>query len=222
MRISLIGMTGTGKSYWSKRLAKAGFKRFSCDDLIAQRLAAEINNYNDSIKSLGEWMGRPHEDRYPERAARYLELEKEMMQEIIAFLKSAPSHSEEDIVIDTTGSVIYTGPEILQGLKEQTILTHLATPPEIQKQVMAYYLAKPGPVLWLDKFNMLPGESYPEAVTRCYPLLLQSREKTYQEYAAISVDYYQRRKEGFEVNDLIRIITEEAKKIGFHLNAKKI
>ncbi|RPI73787.1 MAG: hypothetical protein EHM45_20260 [Desulfobacteraceae bacterium] len=214
MRISLIGMTGTGKSYWSKRLAQAGFKRFSCDDLIAQRLAAEINNYNDSIKSLGEWMGRPHEARYSERAARYLELENEMMLEIIAFLKSDESHAEKNIVIDTTGSVIYTGPEILQGLKEQSVLTHLATPPEIQKQVMAYYLAKPGPVLWLDKFNMLPNESYQEAVTRCYPLLLQSREKTYREYAEISIDYYERRQPGFEINDFIQLLDREIVKSG--------
>jgi shikimate kinase len=131
-----------------------------------------------------------------------------MMLEIIAYLKSAQSHSEENIVIDTTGSVIYTGPEILQGLKEQTILTHLATPPEIQKQVMAYYLAKPGPVLWLDQFNLRAGETYPEAVARCYPLLLQSREKIYQEYAEISIDYYQRRQPGFEVNDFIQLLNQ--------------
>jgi shikimate kinase len=216
MRISLIGMTGTGKSYWSKRLAKEGFKRISCDDLIAEKLAPEINQYNDSIKSLGEWMGRPYEARYKERAARYLELEKAMLLEIIASLDNAQDPSNENVVIDTTGSVIYTGQGILLDLKKHSTLVHLTTPPEIQKQVMAYYLAKPGPVLWLDKFNIQPGESYQDAVTRCYPILLASREATYALYADIPIDYYTRRKEGFGVVDFLRLIKEHAQKKSIH------
>jgi hypothetical protein len=58
---------------------------------------------------------------------------------------------------------------------------------------------------------MWPAETYPEAVARCYPLLLASREKSYQEHADLSIDYYRRRKEGFEVHDFIRLMNAEAK-----------
>ena len=42
MRLTLIGMAGTGKSHWSRKLEAAGFTRFGCDDRIAQRLAVAL------------------------------------------------------------------------------------------------------------------------------------------------------------------------------------
>ena len=38
VQLSLIGMSGAGKSYWSKRMESLGFQVYSCDDLIAERL----------------------------------------------------------------------------------------------------------------------------------------------------------------------------------------
>src|SRR4029077_4464676 len=38
LRLALIGMSGTGKTFWSKRLAEAGRSAFCCDDRIEQRL----------------------------------------------------------------------------------------------------------------------------------------------------------------------------------------
>ena len=38
MKLSLIGMSNSGKSYWSKKLEDYGFKRFSSDDYIEEIL----------------------------------------------------------------------------------------------------------------------------------------------------------------------------------------
>jgi len=37
MKLSLIAMSGSGKSYWSAKLAKRGFRHFDCDQMIAAR-----------------------------------------------------------------------------------------------------------------------------------------------------------------------------------------
>jgi len=42
MTISLVGMSGTGKTYWSKQLESKGFKRFCCDDLIGEKLGTVL------------------------------------------------------------------------------------------------------------------------------------------------------------------------------------
>ena len=61
MRISLIGMAGAGKTYWSIKLAQQGFRRFCCDDLIAAKLAPDLKRPDGSTMGMGEWMGFPYE-----------------------------------------------------------------------------------------------------------------------------------------------------------------
>ena len=41
--ITLIGMSGSGKSYWSKKFKKAGFTIYSIDDLISEKISDLIN-----------------------------------------------------------------------------------------------------------------------------------------------------------------------------------
>ena len=84
MRLSLIGMSGSGKSHWSIRLAELGFRRFCCDEMIARRLSAELHKADGRAMDLGEWMGFPYEPNYKKREARYLVYEIEALHEILA------------------------------------------------------------------------------------------------------------------------------------------
>jgi len=59
MRLSLVGMSGSGKSFWSGKLARSGFTRIGCDDLIAARLVSELGGTHDSVSRVGRWMGLP-------------------------------------------------------------------------------------------------------------------------------------------------------------------
>ena len=115
MIITLIGMSGTGKSYWSKKLEEVGYKRFGCDDLITDYLARKFNHSGVIPFDMHQWVGYPDEETYAEHAHIYLQTEEEIMNKILDYVESAPG--DEDIVIDSTGSVIYMPESILTRLK---------------------------------------------------------------------------------------------------------
>ena len=206
MRLSLIGMSGSGKSYWSAKLAECGFRHFCCDALIAARLAPELIRPDESRITMGEWMGFPYESHYAEHEARYLACEVAVLEETLDGLGRRANDSEEDVVVDTTGSVIYAGEALLGKLRQHTTVVHMATPPEARERMLQKYLANKRPVLWRGMFDRRPGETNEEALARCYPALLSSRERLYEQWADVTVGYAEQHRESFGVDDLLEII----------------
>ena len=204
MRLSLVGMSGSGKSYWSKKLSKSGFRRFCCDDMIAAKLELDLGKKHGSIGTVGRWMGFPFEPQYKEREAKYLTCETDVMSKILDELGRAGDRPGKNIVVDTTGSVIYTSEAILAKLRESTIIVHLSTPLEIQKAKLESYIQKPRPVLWRDLFMRRPDETNEQALARCYPLLLASRETQYERLAHVTMSYYRHRSGQFGVEEFLR------------------
>jgi len=202
-RITLVGMSGSGKSYWSRKLEEQNFRRFPCDDLIARKLFPELTERTSAIRFLGDWMGFPYRLDYKGRESKYLKAEIEVLAEIIEYLRSTESGSHEKVVIDSTGSVIYSGEDSLQKLQQLTIIVHLATPSEIQGKMLKAYLARPRPVLWRGMYKKDPEETSEQAIARCYPILLSTREHIYQKYAHVTIDYYQRNRSDFSVDELL-------------------
>jgi shikimate kinase len=203
MRLSLIGMAGSGKSYWSRKLAEHGFRRICCDDMIEAKLAPKLTRSDGTTMKLAEWMGFPYEPDYKRRESQYLSYEREVMSEILEYLENTP---EENMVVDTTGSVIYTGEEILRRLQRFTTIVYLATPPGVQKQLLNAYISNPHPMLWRGIFSKEANETEEEALERCYPKLFLARKRLYQRYAEVTVAYYKRRKKGFGVDDFLRAV----------------
>jgi shikimate kinase len=203
MRLSLIAMSGSGKSYWANQLAEIGFKCFSCDELIASKLSDEFVQPDEGVMQMGKWLGLPYEQNYLERESKYLANEKRVLKEIFKIIGNNDSDPESDIVIDTTGSVIYTGEEILNKLRKYTTVVYLATPLQILDQMYRAYLARPRPVLWRGKFNKKSYEKNKEALARCYPELVTYRERLYKHYAHITIDYDRYRKKDLNVTDFL-------------------
>lgn len=206
MRLSLIGMAGSGKSYWSMKLVEHGFSRFCCDDLIAAKLDPELTRPDGTTMELGQWMGFPYEPHYRERESKYLLCEIEVLTEILDYLKSRKSNPEEKIVLDTTGSVIYTGERILRRLRRHTTVIYLSIPPEVRGQFLKAYVSNPHPMLWRNVFSKDPDETEQEALARCYPRLVVARERLYEHYANVTIDYCRRSEEGFGVSDLLNAV----------------
>jgi shikimate kinase len=209
MRLSLIGMAGSGKSYWSTRLAAHGFLRFCCDDLIAEKLAPELTGPDNGTLSMGEWMGFPYEPRYKDHESRYLASEGDVMIEIIEYLDNMKDCPEGNIVVDTTGSVIYTVEETLERLRRYTTIVYLSIPPQVREQLLEAYLTNPHPMVWRDAFHQEPHETNEEALARCYPILVSQRQGLYERYADVTIDYHRRRSQDFGVREFL----EAARKI---------
>jgi hypothetical protein len=207
MHLSLIGMAGSGKSHWSKKLARRGFRRFCCDDLIEGKLAHELKTSDGTPLPLGQWMGFPWEPTYGDREARYLSHEKEVLSEIIGYLKTQRS-KHRNVVVDTTGSVIYAPEELLSQLGRLTVMVYLPVPADFRVSLLEAYRSRPHPLVWHGLFTREPGETKEEALTRCYPKLISSREQRYELYADVRVDFHLRRDKGFTVDQFLSVIAD--------------
>ena len=123
MIFSLIGMSGSGKSYWSQKLALQGFIRFCADDLIEEKLSNELKILGyKGIQDVSKWMGQPYDAHYTQTSKLYVELEQEVMHEIFEKVKKI---HQRPVIIDTTGSIIYTGHAIIQKLKKLTKILYI-------------------------------------------------------------------------------------------------
>jgi shikimate kinase len=185
-RLALVGMSGSGKTSWARKLAAAGWKAVSCDDLIEKRLAPRLaaGGYA-GIHGVAAWMGWPDSSTYAEREAEYLAEEIAVVDQ---YLTDLESHSGgTPMVLDTTGSVIYAQNNILMRLRRQMTVVHLASTEQDQQLLVSRFLNDPKPVLWRGTFHVKDQESPRETVARCYPLLIASRRKSYETLAHCSV-----------------------------------
>jgi shikimate kinase len=203
MILTLIGMSGSGKSYWSSKLAEYGFRRLGCDDRIAARLNCKQAEAVCSVDDVGRWMGFPYERDYQEREDQYLRCEVEAMKGILEEIVNVGDSATSGVVIDTTGSVIYTGRDILEALRACSTVVHLAAPEAVQRLMLASYVRQPRPVLWHGFFRKEPMETNEAALARCYPVLLASRETRYRQLAHVTLDYHDHRIRFTTVQELL-------------------
>ncbi len=188
IKLSLIGMSGAGKSHWAQKLGGAGFRVISVDDRIEKKLSPELSagGYR-GIAGVAAWMGWPNDPAYREREKKYLECEIESMDEALDEMQAS---GEEGIILDTTGSIVYTGEAICRRMQNLTTVLYLEASAAEEEILIARYLSDPKPVLWGDQFVQGPGESAQDAVARCYPRLIAHRKKLYERYAhrVVSMD----------------------------------
>ena len=185
-RLALVGMSGSGKSFWTKKLAAAGWRSVCCDDLIEQRLAPRLaaGGYS-GINGVAAWMGWPNSVTYVQREAEYLAEEIGVMDEFLSNLEKDSGGTP--IVLDTTGSVIYAQNNILMRLRRQMTVVHLANTEDEQRILVERYLNDPKPVLWRGTFHVKDQETPRETVARWYPLLIAARRKSYETLAHCAV-----------------------------------
>jgi shikimate kinase len=181
LRLALVGMSGSGKTFWTKKLAASGHPAICCDDRIEEKLAPKLaaGGY-EGINGVARWMGWPDSATYAEREAEYLAGEIRTLDEILTKLEQQP---EKSLVLDTTGSVIYTGNNLLMRLRRRTTIVYLAASAEQQQVLIERYLNDPKPVLWRGAFQAKAGESPRETVARCYPALIAARRQSYEALA---------------------------------------
>ena len=211
-RLALIGMSGSGKTFWTNRLAEAAFPTVSCDGRIEERLRRDLEAAQlRGIGGVAAWMGWPDDPEYQEREAKYLEAEIAVMNEVLDDLEQDASGQ---LVLDTTGSVIYTGDAIRERLRRRMTVVYLAASAEEQSLLVERYLSDPKPVLWRDTYRPLAGESPRETVARCYPALIESRRKLYENYAHYTLPMRELHEASLDARGFLAHIESEMSRTG--------
>lgn len=204
MRISLIGTSGSGKSYWSNKFEKElGYQRFSCDELIEKKLSALLKPYGTGIHALAAWMGEPFEERYAETSAKYLQFEEEVLREIVQELSKSKN---DKIIVDTTGSFIYTPESLRKELKSLCTMAYLEVPTEARDEVFALYFSDPKPIIWGNSFNQKAEEGERDALARCYHDLMEFRTKEYEKHAEVTIPFETHKRHAQSARDFLKLL----------------
>lgn len=203
-------MSGSGKSRWSKKLAELGFYRICCDDLIEKDLFPELKKHGfKGIEDVARWLGQPYEECFEKNQSLFLESETRVMKKVISELKKG---FNRNTVVDATGSVIYTGDDIIKSLKKYSLVIYLETPKSVLEEMLEIFVRKPKPVIWGNAFSRKKGETNKKALERSYSKLLHRRSRLYKKYADTTLSYEIRRHPDFTIDDFIRFSEKEAKK----------
>ena len=219
MKIALMGMSGCGKSYLTRRLKdEEGFETFDCDAIIAKQLgAATGNKHFNVVGDVAGWMGQPWTPGYAERAEYYLSCEAAVLNGVLDEISSesrddrqAPNHTGPGAVIDTTGSLIYLRPEVVQRLREETHLVYLEVIPAGLDHLITQYFNDPKPVIWGPSFSKRDGETNEDAVKRSYVELLSYRSAQYRRYAEVVIPIDPTADIRLEPEDLIAAVQRHA------------
>jgi len=175
-RLAFIGMSNVGKSYRSKVLQnECGFMGYHVDEEIQKALGF------DTIDAISHWLGYPNTPDYPAHEAQYLAQEARCTK--VDFLDT----KGKNLVFDTTGSVMYLDQEILEWLKENSLLVHLDTGESALGAMVEKFFEEPKPLVWNGFFEQQQGEGEHEALSRCYPKLLHDRLARYRGLAHVNI-----------------------------------
>jgi shikimate kinase len=191
MKITLIGMASAGKSYWSARLAQAGFVHIDLDALIGQRLEAKTQQSFATTALMNEWLGFPDSAGFAERETLFVQTEAEIFKETLDFLENAPENA--NIVLDTGGSLVYSPLEYWQKLSQLSRIIYLKADKTLANQFAQAYLDEGRSILWRGLYAPLPNESRTESFLRCYKNLLEFRTAEYEKHAQYALEYAQHR-----------------------------
>lgn len=197
-------MSNAGKTTWAKRLeSDYGYVRYSVDDMIEEKLSPILQEKGYSgIADVAKWMGMPFEKQYPTNSGIYMDQEIASMHEVLEIIEEA--HPSDNIVIDTTGSVIYTGDGILDRLQAKSTIVYLETPAEVKREMFVSFMKEPKPIIWGDVFSPRSKEESMEAIKRLYPVLLDSRTREYSRYAHTTIPFDKHMNHLFTSADFIK------------------
>lgn len=186
--LSLIGMSNIGKSFCAQNLAtQHGYKAIDCDAIIERKLGIELTKDGlAGIEGMAKWMGFPADNTYARNSRRYVDLEQEVMREAIATIQTT---KEETVVLDTTGSVIYTDEETLGNLRATTCVVYFEASAAHAEALFQNFLTHPKPVIWHQSYKPRNDEPVKKTLERCYPELLQDRARRYKKIAHIVIPF---------------------------------
>lgn len=196
---TLIGISNIGKSRYAKMLADSGLRVICVDLEIRRKLSRDLFMKFDSDEEMTLWLGQPHEDRYFVTQKLYLKKETEVMKEALDEI----GESESELFIDSTGSLIHLDEEVLAEVKQHTTVVLLDASDEFVIRSVVNLTKDLKPLIWMNEYNRLLGESHESALARCYERVASKRLPMYRELADISIPYEEHRDPNFNLEKFL-------------------
>lgn len=167
--ITLMGMSGVGKTYLSLMLAKQKWFHYSCDLEIGRKyLSAEIQEAlgepnrvtADDLLQLSNYTGNLGKGGLPlnefkRRQKKYLDAEYQSLHDLSGVVKGAVAEGYTHIVNDSTGSFCEIDNEtLLDSVDEHSLIVYIKASAEEEQEVLRRALAYPKPMLFSpEKFD---------------------------------------------------------------------
>ncbi len=205
--ITLIGMSGAGKTHISSKLESWGWSNYSCDyEIGAKSLKDELVGDKkftvEDISALSDYLGKlgnPDKGgfllpKFKERQTAYYEAE---VAALVA-MKDAWNASNSNFVHDSTGSLCeIEDKDLIQEIGNQTLFVYLKTGEKEDKEVLQRAKDNPKPLFFppkflndqiggfLSEFNIAAvGDIEPDNFARwVFPKLFEARKPKYQSLA---------------------------------------
>ncbi len=204
-KMTIIGMSNIGKTFWSKRLSEQGFKHIDCDKILEEKLEPELKKFGfEGLSEIAKWLGQPYEKQFRKNEEIISELEKEIIRNILDGLEN----HNQNVIIDTPGSIIYTGEETCSELKDKTTIIYIEATPEMKEAMFQNFLKNPKPIIWQNSYKKSENESEYDSLARYYPELLAYRTSKYEKYADIIIPYHTL-KEDMTTEEFLEKISQE-------------
>jgi len=202
--ITLMGMSGVGKSYFSMKLAAWGWQNYSCDVEIGKDLLGVDNELQpDDIRALMEYLGLlgdPAKGGLPMKEfVRRQKIYK--ISEMLMLLRLAQQIDKSDteyFVHDSTGSLCeMTDADIIDYVGDVSLIVYIEASGDEEAELLQRAQDSPKPIYyppdkfqgWVDEFLQEHGlsstdEMPPQDFARwVFPKLLQSRKPKYEAIA---------------------------------------
>ncbi|MGJ8559619.1 MAG: hypothetical protein ACSHX3_05225 [Litorimonas sp.] len=168
LKLALIGMSNIGKSYSAMRLATHyDFTLIEVDRLIWDALG------ETDMDAFAAWQGQPYSEGYADRERQSMMMESDATRQSLATPARNP-------LLDTTGSVIYTDPDVLEQIRDAWFTVYIDAAPEHLDRLKSQYFAQPKPLAWQGHYRKRDGLSETESLLASYPDLLESRAHDYR------------------------------------------
>ncbi len=205
--ITLMGMSGVGKSHISLQLAEWGWTNYSCDYLIGTKYLQHLVDDNksmteDDISWLSDFVGRLGArdqggialSEFKLRQKLYYNAEMDVVRDAGEAIDAAAGN----IVIDSSGSLCeIEDDEVLEGLGQQTLFVYLKVRQEGHAEILGRASSYPKPLYfppafleerlarYFEKFDLDDNRSIDptEFLRWIFPHLFEARLPKYQRLA---------------------------------------
>ena len=167
--ITLMGMSGVGKTYLSCIMAEQGWFHYSCDlEIGTKYMGAELEKtlgrdntvVAEDLSMLSEYVGKLGKgklslDEFKRRQKQYYEAECQSLLQLKRIVKEANAQGFQNVINDSTGSLCEIDDEtLLDSVDENSLIVYIKASAEEEKEVLRRAREYPKPLFFSpEKFD---------------------------------------------------------------------